>query len=119
MSEEFIRAATNEIVQDLEDISSILQSCEGDNDITKNSGQIEKHMHRIKGLAPMMGKVDVGELAKILDSLLKYILTGKKIDGFFAALTMSIEQMKIAMKKPHDLTQIQKQISDISLKIKE
>ena len=119
MSEEFIRVATNEIEQDLEAISSILQSCEGDADVQKNSDQIEKHIHKIKGLAPMMGKIEVGELAKILDSLLKHLLSGKKIDGFFEPLTISIEQMKIAMKKHQDLTQIHNQILEISLKIKE
>ena len=114
MSEEFIKVATKEIDQELEKISSILQSCKVDNDVTKNSEKIEKHMHKIKGLAPMMGKVEVGELAKILDTLLKQIASGQKIDRFFETLTASIKQMKIAMKGPHDLTLIKKQVSDIS-----
>ncbi len=33
------------------------------------------------------------------------------------ALSISIEQMKITMDKPHDLGEIQKQISDIASKI--
>lgn len=114
MSEEFIKVATKEIYQELEEITSILQSCEGDNDVTKNSDKIEKHMHKIKGLAPMMGKGEIGELAKILDVLLKQITSGRKIDGFFESLSSSVEQMKMAMKRPHDLTQIKKQVSEIS-----
>jgi len=39
------------------------------------------------------------------------------VDGFFEALSISIEQMKITMDKPHDLGEIHKQISDIASKI--
>ena len=117
MSEEFVRVATQEISQELDDISLILQSCKGDDDVAKNSEKIEKHMHKIKGLAPMMGKESVGDLAKVLDSVLKHIKSGKKIKGFFDPLTISVEQMKIAMKKNHDLTQIQKKVNEISLKM--
>ena len=110
MSDEFIRVATLEINQELESINTILQSCSSDLDVAKNSGNIEQHMHKIKGLAPMMGKENVGNLAKILDSVLKQIVSGKKTDGFFEPFVSSISQMKIAMDNPHDLSKIQKQI---------
>lgn len=118
MSDEFIRVATKEIEEELDGILSILRSCSEDLDVTQNSATIEKHMHKIKGLAPMMGKQNIGELAKISDSLLKQMMTGKKIDGILKLLSSSVKQMKIAMKASHDLSQIQMQISDLYLKIK-
>lgn len=117
MSDEFIKVATLEINNELSSISTILDLCQNDADVSKNSDKIEEHMHKIKGLAPMMGKENIGSLAKTLDSILKKIVSGQKVDGFFDALSISIEQMKITMNKPHDLGEVQKQISDIASKI--
>ncbi len=117
MSDEFVKIATHEINDELSSISTILDSCHNDTDVSKNSDKIEEHMHKIKGLAPMMGKETLGSLAKTLDSILKKIVSGQKVDGLLEALSISIEQMKITMDKPHDLGEIHKQISDIALKI--
>lgn len=117
MSDEFMKVATLEINDELSSISTILDLCQNDADVSKNSDKIEKHMHKIKGLAPMMGKENIGSLAKTLDSILKKIVSGQKVDGFFDALSISIEQMKITMDKPNDLGEVQKQISDIDSKI--
>ena len=117
MSDEFMKVATLEINDELSSISTILDLCQNDADVSKNSDKIEKHMHKIKGLAPMMGKENIGSLAKTLESILKKIVSGQKVDGFFDALSISIEQMKFTMDKPNDLGEVQKQISDIASKI--
>ncbi len=117
MSDEFMKIATQEINDELSGISKILDSCQNDADVSKNSDKIEKHMHKIKGLAPMMGKETIGSLAKTLDSILKKIVSGQKVDGFFEALSISIEQMTFAMDNPHDLGEVQKKVSDIASKI--
>ncbi len=117
MSDEFLQVATQEINDELSGIATILGTCQNDVDISKNSDEIEKHMHKIKGLAPMMGKENIGNLAKTLDSILKKIISGQKVDGFFDALSISIKQMTIAMDKSHDLGKVQKQVSDIASKI--
>ena len=117
MSDEFIKIATQEINDEISDISTILDLCKNDADIAKNSDKIERHMHKIKGLAPMMGKENVGNLAKTLDSVLKKIASGSQIDGFIEPLSMSIKQMTIAMEKTHDLGEVQLQVSDIASKI--
>ena len=117
MSDEFLRVATQEINEELNEIMGVLGSCSDDVDMAKNSIKIEQSMHKIKGLAPMMGKESVGNLAKILDNILKKIVSGKKTDGFFVCLKSSVEQMMVAMEKPHDLHPIQKEVSDFSLKI--
>ncbi len=66
MSDEFMKIATQEINDELSGISTILDSCQNDADVSKNSDKIEEHMHKIKGLAPMMGKENIGSLAKTL-----------------------------------------------------
>lgn len=117
MSDEFIKVATREINEELSGITTILHSCSNDDDVSKNSDKIEQHMHKIKGLAPMMGKENVGSLAKTLDSILKKIVSGIQFDGFYGLLSTSIEQMSIAMEKTHDLNEIQKNVSEIASKV--
>ncbi len=117
MSDEFIKVATLEINDELSGIATILDICSNDVDIAKNSEKIEQQMHKIKGLAPMMGKENIGNLAKTLDSILKKIISGQKVDGFFEPLSTSIKQMAIAMDNSQDLEEVQKKISDIASKI--
>ena len=117
MSEEFIKVATQEINDELSEITTILDICSNDVDISENSDKIEQRMHKIKGLAPMMGKENIGDLAKILDSILKKIISGQKVDGFYEPLSKSIKQMTFAMETPYDLSEIHKQVSDVASKI--
>jgi hypothetical protein len=56
MSDEFIKVSTLEINEEIASIKKILESCKTDSDVSKNSHDIEGHFHKIKGLAPMMGK---------------------------------------------------------------
>ena len=117
MSDEFIKVASKEINDELSGIATILDSCHNDSDVLKNSDKIEQHMHKIKGLAPMMGKENIGNLAKTLDSILKKVVSGHQVDGFFEPLSISIKQMSIAMVEPNDLGEVQAQVSDIASKI--
>ena len=117
MSDEFIKVATQEINNELSGITIILDICSSDEDIARNSEKIEQHLHKIKGLAPMMGKENIGDLAKILDSILKKIVSGQKVEGFYEPLSISIKQMTFAMENPYDLSEIHKQVSDIASKI--
>ena len=70
MSDEFIKVATKEINDEIASINNILESCNTDSDISKNSKTIERHIHKIKGLAPMMGKPGIGIIATLNNSLL-------------------------------------------------
>ncbi len=98
MSDEFTKEAIKEITEELEHNSEILTSCNNDEDITKQSSEIEKHLHKIKGLAPMMGQNKIGELASLNDALIKKIIDGKKIEGIFETINLSNKLMKDLMQ---------------------
>jgi HPt (histidine-containing phosphotransfer) domain-containing protein len=69
MSDEFLQVATKEINDEIDSINKILKSCRTDSDIFKNSQNIDDHIHKIKGLAPMMGKPGIGIIAALNDSV--------------------------------------------------
>lgn len=107
MSDEFIALATKKINEELSGIDTILNSCNNDDDIVMQSSKLERHTHKIKGLAPMMGKEELGELASHLDTILKEMIDGKKIPDFFNAITESLSEMKNSMDEPnHNLNPI-------------
>ena len=100
MSDEFIALATKEINDEISGIEKILNSCKSDDDATANSDNLEKHTHKIKGLAPMMGKEELGELASQLDGMLKKITDGKQVKEVLDILQESLHHMKASMDKP-------------------
>lgn len=98
MSDEFMKVATKEINDEIHSISKILDSCKADEDISKNVVSIEKRIHKIKGLAPMMGQNEIGEIAAFVDKILKHILKGNEIKNSHLLLSESALFMKSAMK---------------------
>jgi len=114
MSDEFIKIATSEISDDISQIESILESCQNDSDIKQNAGKFQKYTHKIKGLAPMMGKEELGSLSSLLDELMKKFIQGENYDGIFDILSKTIPAMKNSIIEPeHDLTSITNQIKNI------
>ena len=73
MSEEFLRVARQEIQSEIDRLNEIFLTCTNDIHLYEKSTEIEKHMHKIKGLAPMMEQEKVGEIAKICDLVLKHV----------------------------------------------
>jgi chemotaxis protein histidine kinase CheA len=98
MSDEFIKVATQEIKEEIASIKNILDTCNDDPSIFKNSAPIEKHIHKIKGLAPMMGKEMIGEIATLNDVLLNHILDGKHLEGIYSILCESNSFMEQSIK---------------------
>jgi chemotaxis protein histidine kinase CheA len=97
LSEEFLRVAKEEINQDIAEIGNLLNHCSNDDDITKHASDIEKHIHKIKGLAPMMGQDQLGNIASLIDKILKVILSGKPVSGIYRTITQSHGFMKNAI----------------------
>jgi len=98
LSDEFTEQATKEIHEELEYNSQILKSCQNDEDISNKCSEIEKHLHKIRGLAPMMGQKKIGELASLNDELIKKILEGEKIKGIFETIKQSNKLMEDLMR---------------------
>ncbi len=98
MTDEFIKVSEKEINEDLEGISKILDSCKNDNGLKEKCQEIKNHLHKIKGLAPMMGKKGISEIASINDSLLKKILEDNMVDGIFETISESNQLMKNLMQ---------------------
>lgn len=73
MSDEFLKVARQEIQSEIDSLKGIFLVCSNDEQVYKKSKDIEKHMHKIKGLAPMMNQDRVGEIARISDIVLKHV----------------------------------------------
>ena len=114
MSDEFITIATKEINEEITDLENILNLCVNNDDVQQNANKFQKHTHKIKGLAPMMGKEELGGLSALLDGMLKKMIEGKKIEGIFDILTESLHSMKNSMNEPNcDLSQINNKIKQL------
>ena len=109
MSEEFIRVATKEINEEIDSINEILKSCNNNSSAIKKASLIEKHVHKIKGLAPMMGKENIGEIAAMIDKIIKHVIEGNNLVGVYEILLecnkFMIDSMNGDNLKMHQLKQ--------------
>ena len=108
MSDNFLRAAQKEVREDLEGIKTILDSCKNDSDISANTEAIGKHLHRIKGLAPMMGEKEIGEISQMADKLIKHISTKDPQNGSYEILNGSVRLIEQILKGESEDTQVLK-----------
>ena len=114
MSDEFLAVATKEITDDIVSIENILKLCTNDIDVFQNASKFQKHTHKIKGLAPMMGKESLGDLSSSLDNIFKKIVNGDNIDGVFNLMYESITHMKKSMNElDYDFSQINEKIKQL------
>jgi chemotaxis protein histidine kinase CheA len=86
LSDEFLRVARKEVAEDITEVGNLLKKCQNDSDISKNAVDVEKHIHKLKGLSPMMGQVEIGELAALVDKLLKAVISGKVVPGIYVTV---------------------------------
>lgn len=94
MSDEFLKVARQEIQSELDELERISVHCVDDDQVFKNSQIIKEHFHKIRGLAPMIGHKDVGEIAKTGDLILKYIISAGSLSGSCSAMAEAIGNMK-------------------------
>ena len=93
MSEEFLKVARQEIQVELDSLKEAFHACANDEQFYKKSKEIEKHMHKIKGLAPMMGQENVGEIARMSDLILKYVMTQGMLKGSHDIILEAVQRM--------------------------
>ena len=109
-----MKLASKEINEEIAHLVQLISQCENDDDVFSSSEKFQKHTHKIKGLAPMMGKEDLGELSGTMDSILKKIIDGNKVKGMFSALTESITLMEKSMTESnYDLSDFKNTVSKI------
>lgn len=101
VSDEFLNLATAEINNEISEIQLVLNSCHNDLDVSANVIKIQKSTHKIKGLAPMMGKSELGSFSALLDSILKKIMDGALLDDLFDLLSSAVIEMKNSMSYPN------------------
>ncbi|MFB5629475.1 MAG: hypothetical protein ACE5RF_00790 [Nitrosarchaeum sp.] len=115
MSDEFIEIATHEINDEILKIQKIMNSCHDSNDVFENMASIQQSTHKIKGLAPMMGKSNLGNLASSLDVLFKQISDDSIPAELFELLMVVVVEMKNSMASSnYDLDKILQRISEMS-----
>ena len=119
LTENFLRVARQEVKEEIESVQKILSSCKNDSDVSLNGSAIQKHMHKIKGLAPMMNENDIGEIARMTDKILKHIIENGKLSGTYEILAKSNYTMKQLLEGPHtkDVEEVKKRIKDTFLDI--
>ncbi len=93
MSDEFLRMARQEIQSEIDNLNKIFLSCTNDEQFYERSGEIVKHMHKIKGLAPMMGQEKIGEIAKISDMITKYVSSHGVLKGSHSTILDAVKRM--------------------------
>ena len=114
MSDEFLRAARQEIESDLEELERIVGRCSNDEHLFKNSQALKVHMHKIKGLAPLMGQDDVGEIARSSDRMLRHIMENGMLPGSVRAISGMIADMKKIFQglEGYDMAGLKKKLHD-------
>ena len=93
MSDEFLRIARQEIQTEIDNLKDIFRTCVNDEQLYERSIDIEKHMHKIKGLAPMMGQEKVGEIARISDIILKHVSNQGMLNGSCDMILSAVQKM--------------------------
>lgn len=94
MSDNFHKIARQEIQEELDNLKQILSQCNNDNDVFNNGDKIERHLHKIKGLAPMMDQNNVGEIAKLNDIILRYVIENGMLNGTYQIISESLQMMR-------------------------
>ena len=94
MSDNFHEIARQEIQEELDGLERILLQCKNDTDISNNGNKIEKHLHKIKGLAPMMDQNNVGEIAKLNDTILRHVIENGMLIGTYQIINESLYMMQ-------------------------
>lgn len=93
MSDEFFRVARQEIQSEIDSLQDIFLVCVNDQQLYERSRDIEKHMHKIKGLAPMMGQKGIGEIARICDIIVKHVTSQGVLKGSHKIISNAVQRI--------------------------
>lgn len=94
MSDKFFKLARQEIELEINSLQEIFHTCLTDQQFYERTRDIEKHLHKIKGLAPMMGEEKIGKLAKISDLITRQVMKQGITNGSHDIILNSIHMMQ-------------------------
>lgn len=93
MSDRFFELARQEMQSEIDSLQIIFESCRTDQQCYERAEDIEKHMHKIKGLAPMMGEEEIGKIARTSDIIVKHVIKQGILKGSHAIIFDSVQKM--------------------------
>jgi HPt (histidine-containing phosphotransfer) domain-containing protein len=93
MSDEFFKIARQEIESEINSLQEIFRACRTDQQLYESAKDIEKHLHKIKGLAPMTGEEEIGKIAKLGDLVARYVVDHGVLNGSHDVIIDSIQRM--------------------------
>jgi len=97
MSDMFIKMAQNELSESIRSLENIVTNCKSDSDVISNYKEIERHLHNIKGLAPMIGFEKMGQIADIADEILIDVIKNDLRFASYNFVNESIRTMKLVL----------------------
>lgn len=114
MSDEFLKVARQEIQTEIDSLKKIFGKCTNDDQLWNKSRDIQGHMHKIKGLAPMMEQEKVGEIARISDIILKHIIKNGVLKNSHHVILEAVQIMDnlFNQKKVEESNNFRKQVID-------
>ena len=114
MSDEFLKVARQEIQMEIDSLKQVFAKCGNDEELYNKSKDIERHMHKIKGLAPMMGQNNVGEIARISDIILKHVLNHGVLKSSHDIILEAVKRMDslFSEKETDEIDSFKKRVID-------
>ncbi|TRZ81125.1 MAG: hypothetical protein D4R90_00105 [Nitrosopumilales archaeon] len=114
MSDEFLKVARQEVQSEIDSLNEVFLECTNDEQFFKKSKEMEKYMHKIKGLAPMMGQEKVGEISRISDVILKHIINHGILKGSHEIVFEAVQRMSLIFNGDTDIEtdDFRKQVMD-------
>lgn len=93
MSDEFFKIARQEIESEINSLQEIFHTCKTDQQFYDRAKDIERHLHKIKGLAPMINEEEIGKIARLGNLVTKHVLDHGVLNGSHDVITDSIQRM--------------------------
>ncbi len=114
MSDKFLDLARQEIQSELNDLEQIVMHCNSDENIYTNSKNIKEHLHKIKGLAPMIEQKKIGEIARTCDNILKHIMINGVLPGSCSFMIKIMDDMRKIFQgfDAYDMSDFKKLVHD-------
>lgn len=111
MPDIFFQTAQGELSEDIKCLEGIISHCKSDSDVISSYKEIERHLHKIKGLSPMIGFDKMRDIANLVDKILIDIIENDLKFASYDFVNEAIKTMKMILNE-QDLTAEQMRIKN-------